>query len=259
MMRLIRFRAAWVLAAAAILVLPHQAASAGPAGTPHLPDLRTRPPTDFRLVFLGGKTGVTGQEIRFSNTIWNGGEGPFELRPVNSGTTTTAYQRVYTHNTSGTPSLASETAVGTFVFHSAHNHWHFEGFARYELRAVNPDGSMGAVLRTSQKVSFCMIDSVTVDSSLPHYGWGKGGSFSRYVNCQANDTQGISVGYGDRYHSGLTGQSIDITGLPYSAGTTYWVVSTADPPNHISETNDSNNAAAVKIRFQSKGGIGVVP
>jgi hypothetical protein len=253
MIRPIRFLAVWVLAAGAILVLPHGPALAGPAGTPHLPDLRTRPPTDFALKFLGGKTGTTGQEIRFSNIISNEGDGPFELRPVNSGSTTTAYQRVYTHNASGAPSLASETAVGTFVFHPAHNHWHFEGFARYDLHAVNPDGSMGTLLRSSQKVSFCMIDSLSVNPSLPHYGWGRGGSSSRYTTCQATDTQGISVGYGDRYHSGLAGQSINITGLPYSAGTMYWVVSTADPPNQISETNNNNNTTAVKIRFQSKG------
>jgi Lysyl oxidase len=250
--RFIRLRTTWVLAAAAaILVLPQESALAGPAGTPHLPDLRTLPPTDLAFRILSSKTGSSGDEIRFSNTIWNGGEGPFELRAVNAGGTTTAYQRVYTHDASGNPSLASETPAGTFTFHSAHNHWHFEGFARYELRAVNPDGGMGAVLRTSAKVSFCMIDSTFVNSSLPHSGWS--GSGSRYSRCQANDTQGISVGYGDRYHSGLAGQSITTTGLPHSAGTTYWLASEADPQNHISETNETNNIAAVKIQFWSKG------
>ena len=141
------------------------------------------------------------------------------------------------------------------MFHPAHDHWHFEGFARYELREVNPDGTMGAVLRTSDKVSFCLIDTHADKGGglLPHYGWGRGGSFSRYASCRARDTQGISVGYGDLYHSGLAGQSLDITGLPSTVGTTYWVISTADPQNLVLETDEGNNAAAAKIRFQSKG------
>lgn len=252
MVNVIGLRTTLVGAIAFMLVLPSDIAHAGSPGAPHLPDLRTLPPTEISVTSSSSKTGSS-TELRFTNSIWNAGLGPLELRPVNSGGTTTAYQRVYTHSKGGVASLLSETPVGTFVFHAAHNHWHFEGFARYQLRGVNPDGSMGPVLRTTDKVSFCIINSFSHDATLEHYGWG-----GPYSTCPAGATQGISVGWADRYRSNLAGQSIDISGLQRSAGTTYWLVSEVDYESRLSETNEANNATAVKIQFAEKGAIRVI-
>src|SRR6266511_2596403 len=145
-------------------------AQAGDPDTAHYPDLQTLKPTDVRLV----RDRSAGQKLlRFSNTVANLGQGVLELRPVNNAVTgkTEAYQRVYTHDASGGWYLHSESPVGTFEFHSAHDHWHLEGFATYELRNVNPDGSVGAtVYASSGKVSFCVIDIVSVAPTLEHAG-----------------------------------------------------------------------------------------
>src|SRR5262249_31207706 len=111
---------------------------AGPAGTIHYPDLQTVPPTDIGIEY----NPVTGHKLlRFSNTIVKVGEGPLELVPTNNAATglTDAYQRLYLHDESGHWSVARTDYVGTFVFHPQHNHWHFEDFARYELRDAAPD------------------------------------------------------------------------------------------------------------------------
>jgi lysyl oxidase len=242
-------RSSLVVAMAAILLVPQEGARAAPAGTVHLPDIRTLPPTDLVVRAIGSKTSP-GRELRFSTSIWNAGEGPLTLRPVNSGGTTTAYQRFWSHDAKGDPYVVGESPVGTFTFHPAHNHWHFDGFARYDLRGVNPDGGMGGVLRTTDKVSFCIRDVFSQDSKLPHYGWG-----GPYGSCSADGIQGISVGWGDRYHSGLAGQSIDITGLPDG---TYWLVLEADDEDRLAETDDTNNVAAVKILLTAKGGVKVI-
>jgi hypothetical protein len=242
--RILRLLVALVVFAAAAASVA-TVAQAGDPGTPHYPDLIPLTPSNLRIV--SGK--ATGQKLlRFSNTVTNQGEGPFELRPENNpgNGTTTAYQRIYTHN-SCVPqpcawSLQSEFPVGTFEFHPAHNHWHFGGFALYQLRNVAPGGGIGRrVLASSDKISFCMVDTLPVNDGLPHY------SGATYLSCQQGSTQGISVGWGDVYGSTLPGQSLDITRVPTG---TYWLVSTADPDNLIAETNNANNVSAVLVNIR---------
>jgi len=209
-------------------------------GSPHYPDLQTLPPSDLQIVREAGT-----KVLRFANTVWNKGQGPLELRPVQNSTTglTDAYQRVYTHDADGIRSLPSETLVGSFVFHVDHNHWHFENFALYELRSVAVDGGIGDVVHaTSGKVTFCVIDVTAVNTTLEHAA-----ATRVYSGCTQNGPQGISVGWGDRYGRRVSGQSLDITSLNDGM---YWVVSTADPNNLLNEGGgalEANNRGAVKI------------
>ena len=208
-----------------------------------MPDLITVAPFGFSL--SGSKGGTTTQRrLFFSNRIANIGNGPLELRAVNNPTTglTDAFQEIYTHTDTPTSStsttkaggsagstapkgeptgsmtLVSTIPVGTFAFHPAHNHWHFQDFARYELRAIEADGSTGAVLRTTDKVSFCIIDTSVHITTIPHFGMGHSHS------CGQTTRQGMKVGYADTYVSTLPDQFIDITGVPDG---TYRVVSVA--------------------------------
>ena len=166
--------------------------------------------------------------------------------------TTDAIQEIYTHT--GTPgpkgspplTLVSSAIIGTFAFHPAHNHWHMDDFARYELRSINTDGSTGAVIASTDKVSFCMIDTDVINNTLTHFGMGLNHS------CGQNSRQGVKVGMGDTYSSSLPDQFIDITTI---ADGTYRLVSVADPNTaerpggRLQETNDANNAATVDVRI----------
>ena len=229
------------------IALAVRVAHANPPGTIHYPDLQTLPPFDIRIQ---NDSTTHHKLLRFSNAIANLGEGPMDLIPQNNAVTSTtdAYQRLYSHDANGNWYVASTAYVGTFIFHPQHNHWHFENFARYELRNVAADGSVGSnVLVSASKVSFCLEDSILVDSTLEHSA-----ASQTYTNCDQVDPQGISVGWADVYGWTLFGQSLDITGIPNGV---YWLVSTADPDNPINEGGgaaESNNTAAVKIRI--KGG-----
>jgi hypothetical protein len=234
MTRFVR-RGSFVAFMACLMVLPGWSAGAAPAGTPHLPDIRPRRPGDLSIQMNGSV-----KELRLANTVWNAGQGPLELRPVNSGGTTTAYQRVYSHDAAGNPYLLSETPIGNFTYHPGHGHWHFEGFALYEVLEVTPTGGEGAVLRQGEKVSFCIIPTTFITSNLQHAGWG--GSYS----CGATAMQGLPVGWGDTYTSGLAGQSVDVTGLPDGI---YWLRSTADFKDLIDEKRETNNSVKVKIQI----------
>jgi hypothetical protein len=180
------------------------------------------------------------------------GKGTLELRPQNDPATdtTVAYQRIYSHDANGTPFLIGERQVGTFVFHEAHGHWHFEGFALYQILEVTAGGGFGAVLRESDKVSFCIINTTNVPDTLEHSGWGGNYSF-----CGQNVLYGLKVGWGDTYTSGLAGQYVPIAGL---LDGTYWLRSIADFENRLREVNERNNGKTVKIRI-TENSVSLVP
>ncbi len=223
------------VASIAVGILPGTGAVASSPGTVHLPDLQTKPPRDLRIT---NQNGV--KLLRLSNEVWNAGDGPLDLRAENVGTTTTAYQRLMTHDDNMVWSVVSERLAGTFAFHSAHNHWHFGDFAKYELRA-NDRRKPGALLRSGGKTSFCIVDTTQVSNTIPH------AMPRRYSLCTRTGGQGLAVGWSDTYLYNLAGQSIDITGLPNGA---YWLISTADPSDHLLETNEANNAAQLFIRIR---------
>lgn len=82
-----------------------------------------------------------------------------------------------------------------FEFAPCHGHFHIRDFSVYELLDENGD-----VVVAGHKQGFCMEDSFKYD----------GGKSNGY-NCAF---QGITSGWGDWYYKQLTGQWIDITGVP---------------------------------------------
>ncbi len=88
----------------------------------------------------------------------------------------------------------------TFVFSACHNHFHFEGYARYRLL----DASGNEVI-AGRKQAFCLLDSERWDTEDPTV------SAQSEYDCEL---QGIQRGWSDIYHSRLGCQFIDITGTP---------------------------------------------
>src|SRR5688572_27439366 len=137
-------------------------------------------------------------ELRFSVTTANVGDGPLEFVGGETGRgKQNIYQRVYLSD--GT---FYDRRVGAYVWHPEHNHIHVENYAEYTLQALNAPGNSK---RTGQKTSFCVMDT-------DKYG-ALGSNQPQYTTCE-NTVQGMSVGWGDTYHSRLAGQEIDLTGLP---------------------------------------------
>ncbi len=104
-----------------------------------------------------------------------------------------------------------------FEWSPCHDHFHFMGYADYELRDV-----AGAVVGTGHKQAFCLLDSVQVVE----------GRSTRRYDCEF---QGISSGWADAYDSTLDGQWIDVTGLPEGD---YALVVTVNPSGAFVESPD---------------------
>lgn len=199
-----------------------------------LPDLRSLPPFDLKIRRLGGGR----RELRLGNTIWNSGEGPMELIGELNPLTrqTRVLQRVFASDGS-----AHARYVGEFVFHPTHDHWHFEGFALYELWSLAQDGGLERVLSSSDKLSYCLIDTDPLKRGMPQF------SAQRiYAGC-GRQLQGLSPGWGDTYKSSLDGQSLDITGV---ADGYYALKSTTNPQRYLYEANYSNNSAVLYIEIR---------
>lgn len=228
---MIAFRTAPVIAAT-LAVLGASLFSTPPAGsvTPLVPNLQPLRASSLRIETPGdGHT-----YLRFSTTSWNSGDGPLEIIGGATDADTSkqqVYQRVY--NSDGT---YADYFAGSFEWHAAHGHMHFNDYAIYTLDAV---AAPGASQRTSAKTTFCIIDTTRIKrvKNAPRR--------PVYTTCGAT-VQGMSVGWGDTYGYWLAGQAVDVTGLPDGD---YTLTIEVDPKGRIIETNDGDNISTVRLRL----------
>lgn len=172
--------------------------------------------------------------FRLANGAANRGPGMLYLRNdgLDSANQVIVNQRIFR-----TDSTWWERSAGHFVFHPSHGHTHFEDWCDYRIREMLPDLGVGAVVATTEKVSFCIIDEYVFDSSLQ--GW----TGTHFHTCESA-VQGLSVGCIDVYDKTTPGQSIDITGLENRS---YWLESEADPLDRVLEGDESNNVTRIPV------------
>lgn len=190
-------------------------------------------------------TTTGGRELRFATALGNGGLGAFEINATptiitnpDGSQSQIVNQKIF--NSDGTTTLQQS---GTFTYHAAHGHFHFDDMAVAQLRLRIGGTGVGAVIAAGPKVSFCLLDSTRFNPSLLNSPATAG-----YLTCNPQ-TQGISIGWADIYAAGLEGQSIDITGIPNGD---YWLEVIADPLNHIQETDDTNNVTRIPITITTQ-------
>lgn len=123
-----------------------------------------------------GAVGSTGYRrlLRFDTVVMNSGDGDLVV---------------------GDRSDPNNPFAEFFEFAPCHGHFHIRDFSVYEL--LNVDRTL---VLAAHKQGFCMEDSLKYD-----------GGKSRGFDCAF---QGITSGWGDWYFKQLTGQWIDITGVP---------------------------------------------
>jgi hypothetical protein len=217
-------------------------AAGGEVAAPLLPNLAMAPIRDVRVTEREGR-----DQLRFSATVANLGEGPFELRSVRPARRGpwTVQQRI-TDPEGGATYLP--TAARLVFARDGHGHWHVRDLAYYEIRRRGD----GALLRRNHKQGFCFYDTDRVAGRAhpgprsPRYREAScGGPRSRGL------TTGISAGWGDRYSWRLTDQFIDVTGLP--AGV-YRVSAVADHPGLFAERDESDNGTWIDVRLTHRAG-----
>ena len=126
---------------------------------------------------IEGSVGGTGYRrlLRFETVIINGGDGDLVV---------------------GSPTDPNNPYHSIFVFSPCHNHYHIIGFSDYKL--LREDGSIAAA---GHKQAFCLEDLLKYTNDNKSSGY----------TCAS---QGITTGWADDYFKQLSGQWIDITGVP---------------------------------------------
>ena len=177
-------------------------------GTPSALSQRTSVGRQFPVYDNGGKPDLTVDPQRFTSQmeiidrLFEEGTCAIEEGAVGG----TGYRRILRFDTVVMNSGDGDLVVGDrsdpnnpyaayFEFAPCHGHYHIRDFSVYELLDTS-----GTTVVAGHKQGFCFEDSFKYDG-------GKSNGYS----C-AN--QGITSGWGDWYYKQLTGQWIDITGVP---------------------------------------------
>ncbi len=204
-----------------------------------LPDLDQQPPSDLDVRSEHGR-----HRLWFTAATDNIGLGPLivsGLRPSGS-LIMHALQRVRLSD----GSIRAYPRVGLWRYNYSphHAHWHLLYYQRYELRRGD-----GSVVVRDRKSGFCLGDRygsapghVVNRVSRPVYT----GFCNLYEPGSKTVEGGTSIGFSDRYHSGLDGQNVDITNVPTGE---YVLVHHTNTQLLIHEFRYTNNAASVRIRL----------
>jgi len=234
------------------LALPASAASAvdnpckGPEARELLcPNLRIGPPSEIYAQKVGSRV-----LLRATSDVRSRGRGPMELHGRRDGWhSMKTNQRIYRvgggHITVPSEAKLHFTYVGTYFGGS---YWKVHQLANFELRRVGPDGKVGAVVRTSPKLNYCLRDLYRTRA-------GSHSPPSRvYPGCNQDPYRdrvrlGTSVGWSDIYPAAYHQQWIDVAGLRGCFA--YRMI--VDPQEHLFESNENDNMSQRLVHLPYKG------
>jgi hypothetical protein len=214
-----------------------------------LPDLVQEVPRGLKITRVGAR-GRTTYRLGFRSAVRNVGAGPLIVdgRRMDIGTRDMEVSQLVVHED------ASQTRIDgsgrlRYTRSPDHQHWHYLGFERYELRGGRDFG-----LRVrDRKTGFCLGDRYDVRGehsgapARPHYRSRCGLGATQAVRMR----QGISVGYGDDYVANLEGQWLRLNGLREGL---YVLVHRADPELRLTEARRNNNTASLLLRLRWRDG-----
>jgi hypothetical protein len=213
------------------------------------PNLRIAPPYALYAQPIGGGHVL----LRATSDVRSRGRGPIELRGRRDGPRSmSTNQRIYRagggHLTVPSGAKLNFTYVGTYFGGS---YWKVHQLARFELHRVRADGSLGALVRTSPKLNYCLRD-------LERTRAGRRSPPRRhYPGCSQNRlrdgvTVGTSVGWSDIYPAAYSKQWIDVGGLRGCFA--YQMI--VDPKELLFESNEADNTSQVEVRLPFRGETG---
>ena len=196
---------------------------------------------------VAGDTPAPRRCLRFETHAANAGTGPLELhnRADEAATTRRVVQRVY--NSDGT---YRDSTAGTYVFHAAHAHFHYDAFAVASLwRADSRWRRLDrAPVREGRKAGFCLQDVYAFRAAgEPAYRE----STSCYPTTVTPDrglaqVSGVSPGWVDVYDMSLPHQYIEVSGVPDGP---YLLRIELDPDHRLRERTTKDNAVWQRIRL----------
>jgi hypothetical protein len=234
--------------AALVLALTGGAALAAAPERPRvlLPDLVQRPPSQLVVLPLDEDDGTTHYLLAFSSEVENLGLGPLIVRGVRSSTSVPDLTATQLIRVQGGPTRTRPVPLAIrYVSSPSHDHFHLLHFETYELRSAD-----GSLVIPDHKTGFCLTD----DYRSRAHALGRVPPQPVFTQLCGRDepdalkvTEGITVGWGDRYLPILEGQSFDVTGLPSGD---YTLVHRVNATHALAERSYANDVAATELSLQ---------
>jgi hypothetical protein len=214
-------------------------------------------------------------DVEFCNSVIEADERDGQDVPACQQAIQYTYQKGKKGGVVGDTACQALLTNGWSYFHAAHNHWHASSIYEFtlvpaEVCTSSPSGLCpgNETLLRSNKVTYCLVDSVSVEKNNGNSGNtntnnGNGATNSEriYWDCATQfSIQGLSVGWMDQYHQALPGMDFDITSYlanvpSYQKTLDFFVVATANPDCFYWEEDFSDNVAFVGVRvFRSGNG-----
>jgi len=229
---------------------PPESPCEGPqAATLLCPNLRIGPAGEMYLQ----SNGPGRQLLRATSDVRSRGFGPIELRGTRNGwRTMRTVQRIYRKG-GGHLDVRSQATLrfaGVGAYFGGF-YWKVHQLARFDLRRVLPDGTLGGVVRTSPKLNYCLRD---LELTRPGRRAPNG---RHYPGCNQNPYQdrvtlGTSVGWSDIYPAPYHQQWINVAGLRGCFGFEMIV----DPKEALFESNEGDNTSLRTVRLPFTGETG---
>ena len=195
-----------------------------------LPDLDQAPPQGLSVVARHGRLLLV-----FGSAVDNVGPGELVVVGRREGSTMGTWQVVGNRRHPLRVRLR-------YVHSETHEHWHFPGFERYELRRLD-----GTLVGRDRKTGFCLRDAYETRALNREPVWR--GECRRGHPEARTIREGISVGFGDDYVPQKEGQAIDVTGLGRGR---YVLVHRVNPDRVLRERSYANNAASALIALEDR-------
>jgi glucose/arabinose dehydrogenase len=219
------------------------AAALAPAD--RLPDLDQETPTGLQVTSSGGT-----YRLGFRSAVRNVGLGPLVIDGHLDGHAPAMTVDQLVSTAAGPARRIADVGVVRYTRSPDHQHWHYLGFDRYELRRA---GVQDALVRDS-KTGFCLGDRYRMTSRV----LANAPTTKVYnTNCQKNNPlalairEGISVSWGDDYKAFLEGQSLPLNGLEDGR---YVLVHRVNSDGRLLELSNRNNAASVLLDLRWQAG-----
>lgn len=252
----VRARLPALLAVLVAAALPSvaRAAAESPCSGPqarHLlcPNLRIGPPSEMYVQ----RAGPGHELLRATSNVRSRGRGPMELHGHRDGPRTMRVTQSIYRVGGGKMTLRTNaslyfTDVGAYFGGS---YWKVHGLARFELRRVEPNGSVGPTVRVGPKLNYCLRD-LERTRAMPRSPLGR-----QYGGCNQNPLQnrvtlGTSVGWSDIYPADYDRQWINVSGLRGC----FAFVMTVDPHNYFVESDENDNTSMRRVRLPFRGRTG---
>jgi Lysyl oxidase len=191
-----------------------------------LPDLDQATPFGVSVVHRGGRSLLV-----FGSAVDNVGRGLLLVEGQRAGDEMRTWQVIGGRRVALTVRLR-------YVRSETHQHWHFPGFERYELRRLD-----GSLVGRDHKTGFCLRDAYETRALGRPPVWTS--ECARGRPDAMTLQQGISPGFGDDYVPLKEGQSIDVSGLRGR----FVLVHRANPDRVLRERSYANNAASALVEI----------